>query len=327
MASGHQEDGSGRMLRNVSGKDMVIFTMSLLLAFSIWLLHNLSQRYSQTVRVPISAVCNIEGHSSNSANTAVVQARCRTTGFQIIRLNRTAAEKSIKVEFDPKDMHPAGNDNYYITSSELGAYAQTIFGSESTLEAFVSDTLMFRFPKENSRKVAVMPSYRISFDSQYTSTSDLKVSPDSITVYGEPYLIDDLTRVSTEAFSLSDLRHSVSGEVRLEKIKGVRFSQEKVDYSVDVARFVEIRTSIPVLGRNVPSDRMLIIYPSTATVSFRCAFPVTVDPEETARLYIDYNDFINSLSGKCIANIQGVPSEVFGYKIEPEIFECVESMR
>ncbi|MBR6415360.1 MAG: hypothetical protein IKS22_04550 [Bacteroidales bacterium] len=327
MADSLNGEGSRRLFGNVHGKDMVIFIMSLLLASGIWLLHNLSQRYSQIVRVPVSAVCNIEGHSPNSANTAVVQARCRTTGFQILRLNHTATEKSVKVEFNPSDMHFKSEDTYYITANELGAYVSSIFGSESSLEGFVTDTLVFRFPKENSRKVPVMPVYNLSFSPQFTSTSDLRVIPDSVTVYGEPYLIDNLSRVSTESFSLEDLRHSVSGDVRLEKIKGVRFSQEKVDYSLDVARFVEIRATLPVLGRNVPADRMLIIYPSQATVSFRCAFPVTIDPEETTRLYIDYNDFINSLSGKCIASIQGVPSEVFGYKIEPEIFECVESMR
>ena len=326
MASGEHSDGR-RPLMNMSGRDMVILIMSVLLASGIWLLHNLSQKYSQAVSLPVSAVSNIEGHSPNSANTAVVQARCRTTGFQIMRLNRYVSEKSITVEFNPSDMHPMGDDNYYITSSELVAYVPSLFGSESTLEGFLTDTLVFRFPKENSRKVPVLPSYRISFDSQYTSTSELEVFPDSVVVYGEPYLIDNITRVSTEPFTLSDLKHSVRGDVRLEKIKGVRFSQDKVDYEVGVARFVEIRADIPVLGRNVPSDRMLIIYPSTATVSFRCAFPVTVDPEVTTRLYIDYNDFSNSLSGKCIPTVQGVPSEVFGYKVEPEVFDCVESMR
>ena len=327
MAWGSVTEGGRGLSGKIKGKDVVIFIMSVLLAFSIWLLHNLSQRYSQTVRVPISAVCNIEGHSPNSSNTAVLQARCRTTGFQIIRLNRLASEKSMRVEFRAGDMHPMGDDNYFISSNELTAYAPTIFGSESTLEGFMTDTLVFRFPPENSRKVPVLPVYRISFDSQYTSTSDLTVSPDSVTVYGEPYLIDNIARISTEAFSLQDLHHSVRGDVKLEKIKGVRLSQDKVDYAVDVARFVEIRADIPVLGRNVPSDRMLIIYPSTATVSFRCAFPVTVDPEQSTRLYIDYNDFVNSLSGKCIPSVQGVPSEIFGYKIEPEVFECVESMR
>ena len=327
MTGGRFVEGGRTLLGKVNGKDMVIFIMSVLLAFSIWLLHNLSQRYSQTIRVPVSAVCNIEGHSPNSSNIAVVQARCRTTGFQIMKFNNLASDKNVRVEFNPQDMHPMGDDNYYITSNELTAYAPNIFGPESTLEGFMTDTLVFRFPPENSKKIPVLPVYRISFDSQYTSTSDLSVSPDSVTVYGEPYLIDNLSRISTEAFSLQNLRRSVRGDVKLEKIKGVRFSQDKVDYAVDVARFVEIRAEIPVLGRNVPSDRMLIIYPSTATVSFRCAFPVTVEPEQSTRLYIDYNDFVNSLSGKCIPSVQGVPSDIFGYKIEPEVFDCVESMR
>ena len=43
--------------------------MSLLLAFSIWLIHNLSLNYSDTISVPVMAQCNIDGHSDVSSNS------------------------------------------------------------------------------------------------------------------------------------------------------------------------------------------------------------------------------------------------------------------
>ena len=51
--------------------------MSLLLAFSIWLIHNLSLNYSDTISVPVMAQCNIDGHSNVSSNSSMIAARCR----------------------------------------------------------------------------------------------------------------------------------------------------------------------------------------------------------------------------------------------------------
>ena len=55
---------------NISGRDAKIFIVSLLLAFSIWLIHNLSLNYFETVRIPISARCDIDGHAYKSSNSA-----------------------------------------------------------------------------------------------------------------------------------------------------------------------------------------------------------------------------------------------------------------
>ena len=70
---------------NFSGRDWTVFLLSLLLAFSIWLIHNLSLKYTEFLQVPVRVKCEIEGHSNMSSNTADVVARCQTTGYSVIR--------------------------------------------------------------------------------------------------------------------------------------------------------------------------------------------------------------------------------------------------
>ena len=50
----------------------MVFIMSVLLAFLVWLLVNLSQDYFGTVSVPVVAQCNIEGYGTESSNTVLV---------------------------------------------------------------------------------------------------------------------------------------------------------------------------------------------------------------------------------------------------------------
>ena len=90
----------------------MVFLMSLLLAFGIWLIHNLSLNYSDTMSVPVIAECNIDGHSNVSSNSNMIAARCRTTGFGLLRNHHKAKKDAIHVKFDTKDMHSGGGYTY-----------------------------------------------------------------------------------------------------------------------------------------------------------------------------------------------------------------------
>ena len=310
-----------------NGRDTAIFLMSFLLAFSIWLIHNLSLYYNEVVTVPVKARSNLDGHTALSSNDSPVQARLRLTGFDIISTRNAMNRKPVIVDFVPADLHKDGAETFYLTGSELNHYVQAIFGDNARLETMLSDTVRFRFPVENSKKVPVMPVYTAEFRPQYTAVGELRVTPDSVTVYGEPMHLDPIDRVYTKPFYLENLRVSAHGRVHLEETHGLRMSANVVDYSLEVSRYVEIRVNLPVEGRNVPAGRSLIIYPSVAQVAFRCAFPVTVDPSQSVRLYIDYSDFTHSMGGKCIPRTDALPPGILSYTVEPQVFDCVEGVR
>ena len=277
--------------------------------------------------MPVQAQCDINGHAFQSSNTSVAMARCRATGFGLIQLERAENQRPVVIRFNSSDMHRSSEEMYYITSDELNKYAAQIFGTGTKLETFLVDTLSFRFPFENHKRVPVYPVYSLSFAPQHINAGDIRISPDSVTIYGEPFHLASIDKVFTESLRLNDLTASVHGQARLDKIKGVRISDETVTYSMPVARYVEICKTLPVYTDNVPKGHNLTVYPSTATVRFRCAFPVSHDPSEKVRLSVDYQDFISSLEGQCLPRLDSIPSGVIGYIVEPQIFDCVESVK
>ena len=151
------KDAFHRLLRkfNVNGRDLAVFLLSLLLAFSIWISHNLSLQYSSVVSVPVIARSNIEGHQAESSNTSPVVARCRTTGYRLLRKNRMSRRGQLYVYFSPDDLHHDEGDMYSISSNELSGYFSEIFGDNVQLESFVSSRVQFRFPEENHKTVPV----------------------------------------------------------------------------------------------------------------------------------------------------------------------------
>ena len=307
---------------NISGRDWAVLLLALLLAFSIWIIHNLSLKYNDYLTVQVVAGCRIDGHSALSSNSCDVVARGRATGYKVLKFNLLDRRKSITVEFSPSVMKHKEGDVYYVTSDALQEYTHLIYGAGVSIEYFVSDTLFYRFPFVNSRKVAVHPVLSVTYDSQYMSNGQVGISPDSVYIYGEPGRLESISQVYTRPVRYSDLNSSVSGIVDLEKIRGVSFSDNQVRYNIDVVRFVEMQSVVPVRSVNVPSDRMLMVYPSMVSVSLKCVFPLPADFENQPDVYVDYNDFLKSISGKCPLRIVDMGPGIIDVDIEPVYAEC-----
>lgn len=314
-----------RLLKSlgISGRDWAVLLLALLLAFSTWLIHNLSLKYNDFLTVQVTAECSIDGHSNLSSNQCQILARCRATGYNVIRHDLFGARRDRVVTFKPETMRQYRGDVYYITSSELQEYSHLIYGDDVTVEYFASDTLFFTFPEVDYKKVPVHPVSSVSYKEQYTGVGELKVVPDSVTIYGELNLIDNIDRVYTQPLKMSGLSVDVQGIVALEPISDVRFSASEVSYSQDVSRYVEIKTEVKVDTKNVPADKEMVLLPSRVQASLKCFFPLKGEPAESMELYVDYADFEKTVSGKCPVRSSALPEGVITYELEPFYVECI----
>lgn len=313
-----------RQLLHFSGRDGVVFIASLLLAFLIWLMANLSRSYPGIVSVPVVAECNIEGHSDRSANAATVVARCHTSGFTLLKDRfRGRNPQPVRVRIARQDLRSTGGEEYIINGAALHGYVLDIFGEGTSVEAFVSDTLRFRFPAQTHKKVPVELVHEVVYRPQYMSSAPLRIEPDSVTIYGESARLESVDRVTTSSLYLYDVHENMHGILRLGRVKGVRLSDTEISYTLTVSRYVELQATVPVEVWNAPPGKRLQVFPSTADVTFRCVFPVSKDPTEAFRLYVDYADFAGSLNGRCIPRALKLPPGVIDYRVTPEVFDCI----
>ena len=307
-----------------NGREAAVFLLCLVLAFSIWLIHNLSLNYSEIVVRPVDAVCNIEGYAEKSAAPALVTARCRTSGFTLIRFRGGADSAPATVRFDASDLHPRGDGLFFITSSELDKYSGDIFTEETAVSAYLTDTLVFKFTPEAGRKLPLRAVADISYRPQYDSPSGLRLSPDSVMAYGNPSVLEGLGSVSTSPVSYMGLSSSKHGEVRLQGISGVRLSEYSAEYHIDVVRFVQLSRECPVGVEGLPPGASVRIYPQYATVTYRCPFPIAGAGRGDVRVNVSYEDFASSLTGRCVPSVAGLPEGAFRVEVEPEVFTVVE---
>ena len=309
------------------GRSWVALVIALLLASLVWILSNLSQTYSGTISVPVVARCNLDGYQSQSSNTVLVSARCRTLGFRLVREQSRRERKTVVVDFSPADLHRTGPETFCVIGGAKNSYANQFFGEETTVEAFITDTLKFTFPRENHKKVPVDVPMTVHCRSQYMQSGPFRVTPDSVTVYGETSRLEGIDKVTTGRLVLTDVHESRRGILRLNPISGVRLSVEEVSYELPVTRYVELRSTLPVEVWNAPAGHELQVFPATAEVVLLCSFPLVKDPLPEFRIYVDYRDFAASINGRCVPRTLRLPNGVMEYRVMPEVFDCIESVR
>ena len=307
------------------GREWLLFATSLLLAMLIWFLSNRSRSYSGVLGVPVVAECNVQGYSDVSSNSAILSVRCRADGFRLLREETRRSRRPVRVAFDRADLRHDTGERFFVTGNVMNNYLRQIFGDKVDVEDIVTDTLFFTFTTENNKRVPVNFAGDFSYRSQYMASGPLRITPDSVTVYGEKARLDLVDHVSTVPVTLDDVHEAQHGVLRLRRIKGVRLSDEVISYELPVSRYVEMRSEQPVTVKNVPGGRHLDVFPSRATVILHCTFPVGRDPFEAFELYIDYADFASSLSGRCVARVRELPRGVLDYRVEPAVFDCIET--
>ena len=307
------------------GREWLLFATSLIIAVLIWFLSNLSRSYSGVLGVPVVAECNLQGYSNISSNSTVLSARCRAEGFRLLREGTRRSRKPVRVAFDRADLRHAAGERFFVTGNVMNNYLRQIFGDKVDVEDIITDTLYFIFSPENNKRVPVNFAGDFTYRSQYMASGPLRLTPDSVTVYGEKARLDLVDHVSTAQIYPDDVHDTQHGVLRLNRIKGVRLSDSEVSYELPVSRYVELRSELPVSVRNAPGGHHLDVFPSRATVILHCTFPVGRNPFEAFELYIDYADFTSSLSGRCVARVNELPSGVLDYRVEPAVFDCLET--
>ena len=299
------------------------FLLCVLLSASIWLVYNMSREYTGVVNVSVLASSSLKGRAATASESVPVDARCSATGFRLLRLKHST--RDVHLDVHPEDfVYSPEEDKYVISATELTKYSSDLFGDGVKLVTFLSQGYSFRFRKENNRTVPVSAVWNGTFKPQYIAAGPIRVQPDSVILYGDESLLATIDAVYTRPLNYNELSKNVGGVANLVPIPGVRLSEKEVTWSLDVVRYVELRSQVSVITRNVPDGISFSVFPSTVDVVFHCRFPAKNDPADVCEFYVDYADFSRSLSGNCVVHVDNVPSYVIDCDIQPAVVECME---
>lgn len=307
------------------GRNWIILVFSLLLAFFMWSIMKLSATYSSYVRYRIEASTNIPGRSNTAVSTDVLVIGAKSTGFHIIQNLQGAQGNALLLdEIDAKHFHKYREDGdlFYLLPDNIRQKIQDALGADVKVESLATDTLFFEFPVQGNRKVAVVASSAIKYGKQFMPYSEILLKPDSVLIYGDEAVISNIHHVTTQAIKSNDTQHSLSGVVKLNPLKGVRFSQEEIFYSQEVGRFVEHTVNVPVTIGNAPSYANVAIVPQEVTIKYRQPFVgASAYSQQDFSVVVEYDEILRKDVVK--PNVARMPEGILTIDMEPKFVECV----
>lgn len=313
-----------RRFKERGGRDWQVLLLSLLLAFTVWFIYNLTAEYSAFIQYEIVARSSIEGHKNVSRGSSKLIVRGKATGFYILKTRMSSSVPTV-VDVPPAllSADPRDDEKFVLNEDGLREILPLVAADRVQLEYLVTGTLSFTFPVEACKKVPVVPNVYVSCPPQYMQTGDILVEPDSVLIYGPENALRRMNSVQTESVHFRNVSSGKEGVIAIKHPEGIRLSDDMARFSVTVTRYVEMSATVSISVKNVPQGHNMILLPSRAEVVYRVPFP-NGDTGEGFEIGVDYQDFIRYESSVSVPlKVFSMPEDVISYRIFPATVDVI----
>ncbi len=273
-----------------------LFAFFLFISTVFWFLIALNDEYITEISYPVK-------YKNIPSNKVVVKdlpnylsIKVKAIGFLVLQ-HKIKSIRPITIDVSSIDLQKSANDtsHSFLLTKYINEEISNQLDANLQLIEIRPDTIDFYFYNSIQKKIAVIPNLELSFQSQYMLSKKLEAFPDSIIVTGPKNIVEKLTEITTEKVEFSNLNSTITTEVKIKKIKKIRFSHEKVKVKIDVEKFTEGQLKIPVEVENIPDSLVLIMFPNEIKVNYL----VALSKYETIhyklfRAVVDYNQIIEN---------------------------------
>lgn len=298
---------------------------SLLLALSIWTIHNLSLKYTSHVQYDVMASSNLEGRAKFAGNSDALIVKARTSGYTLMLRSLSSI---MFLELEPKYFHQASadSDTFLVYVSEIRDILEKHLQQDdiTSIENFSTEVMRFVFPKVKTKKVPVIAQTQIDYLSQHMPLSKISLKPDSVLIYGEEKYFDRVDAVYTEIISKRDVNKNFQGVAEIIPIENIDVSQSQVYYTQEVGRYIEQTIDLPLEIVNLPQERDILPLASKVTVIYRQLLSShKVMNESDFRCVIDYNEVEESINLQVTPKLIKYPKGIYSVSFDPPYIECI----
>lgn len=302
----------GFLLKLVN-REFLVFLFFLALSGTFWLLMSLNETYEKEIEIPVDIVDIPKNVVLTSDTTTSVRIIVRDKGYSLLTYVYGNRIRAVKVKFSS---YAQKTGIGVVSSAELQKmiYRQLFNSSRITsvkpdkLEFFFNYGLKKRVPIRLYGRIVPMQSYYIS---------GIYFHPDSVDIYASEDVLDSIKHVDTERLQVFNLTDTLSKEVSLKRVRGVKYIPEKVRITICPDILTEEKCEVPIVSENMPEGKVLRTFPSRVTVTFTIGASMfrSIRPERF-RVVVDYNELKNNPSEKCNVYLRSIPHGVKNARID-----------
>ncbi|RCS27213.1 hypothetical protein DUT90_08915 [Polaribacter sp. WD7] len=289
----------------------------LFVSMLIWVLITMSKEYVTTTEVPIAYINIPQNLLLQKQPKKTIEITVKASGFKISMLN--LRKKVIDIELNT--LSKKNTNTYYVLTRNYFSKIKNQLADGVTLQQIEIDTLFLSLGSLQSKKLVVVPNYKINYHIGYDLSEAIAISPDSILVSGPKNQIEQLQEIQLEPFELSNVKENFSKEIHIakpKKLSNLRFETEIVTLKGKVEKFTEGTINVDFEIINVPKDFNI----TTLVKSISLTFIVSLSDfnkvnEDSFKVECDYNISLTNNLNYLVPKIVRKPSFVKSIKFVP----------
>ncbi|MEI6556106.1 MAG: YbbR-like domain-containing protein [Paludibacter sp.] len=295
-------------------KDILSFLLFLLISTIFWYVHALGKERETTIKVPIHYV----GVPLNMALTndppMEISVDIKDQGIRFFDYG-DAAQNPINIDISRLQIQKG---EVFITPEQLKSRIVRYLKPTTIIQDFHPNSILIRYEMLSHKTLPVEFISKIELEHQYMLSSDIRLQPNIVTVYGPKKMLDTLKYVRTECKSIENLNDTVSFNCNFIPLKSVQYSVNKTKVTIFVEQFTERKVQIPITAINCPENLMVRTFP--AEVNATCTIGLSKFKNFNSsdiQVYLDYNELKSDITSKHVLKIKSLSKNISNIRISP----------
>lgn len=299
-----------------------VITIILIATFSIilWGAISLNEEYFTGIKMPVKFLYSADSNAVSKVSVEEVTLNIKGQGWQLAKL---LLSENLAFTIRTKDRY--GKQEISLKSElEYNSW----FSTNLQILEIIPDRISFFVEHAVSRKVKIVPKIKISFEEGYIQTDSIKLSKDSVTIYGPLSEINKVQNVRTKYYAFLDINKKIRERVELEPQKLFGYSFNSVFVTIDAQKVVDKTfTNISVEAIDVPEKYELQLIPQQINLRLRGGLNVLSKmSNEEIKAFVKFENAFKDTLGYLVPEIKTLPFiEVL--ETEPQKIEYIIRQR
>lgn len=303
-----------KLLSLLWSRQFLVLLFFVALSATFWLFTALNEDYRDEIAIPVQIVNVPENTVITTDAPEHVYFTVRDKGATLLVYRYLRHFNPILIDFNA---YPGVLGHVSIPTSDLMKQVSTQLYSSTQLSLLRPQQVEFYYNDGDRKRVPIKVVGTFKPKATDCYISQLRYTPDSVTVFAPRNILDTITTAYTTRLFLTDLADTTHLQAALQDVPGAKFSPDKVSLTIIADRLIEKKVSVPVRQYCFPAGKQLRTFPSRVEITFQTGMSlyqrITADD---FHLMVSYEDLLGSPS-RCHLTLKSVPPGVRHVQISP----------
>lgn len=253
-------------LRN--DKRVIVFSVCLLIATTLWFLNALDKDYSTTISYPVRYINTPENQFLANQPPSKMELKVNAHGFTLLRhkLNLSFSPIILNLTTITKFVEPSVN-GFRINTNTLTRRISNQISSEITINSILPEAFYIKLDSLKTNFVPVKTNIELKFKPQFNLKEPVVLIPNQVKITGPATVLDTILFLVTEQKIFDKLDIEISKTLEILHPKNTTIKPENIEIKIPVEKFTEKEIKVPIQIKNKPENSNIKLFPSEIKIT------------------------------------------------------------